>query len=79
MPRHPFDPLSFIAGLLFVVLAVAALVDGLTVEAITHGAFWPITLIGSGLLVLAGVRWAPDDTATPDAPLADDVEEVPAA
>ena len=87
MPRPPFDPLSFVAGLLFVVLAVSALVDGLTLEAITHGAFWPVTLIGSGLLVLAGARrtaqtpeLAPEQVpGAPDAPHADDVDGGPAA
>ena len=48
MKRHPFDALSFIFGITFVVLAGALSVDGLDV---TGGI---LRWIGAGLLLLAG-------------------------
>ena len=49
MRRHPFDPLSFIFGIAFVLLAGALGIQGIDVEA------GMLRWFGAGLLLLLGV------------------------
>ena len=47
MKRHPFDVLSFTAGAVFVVLAVALLAGGSDVVRQAHW-LWPLVLLSLG-------------------------------
>jgi membrane protein implicated in regulation of membrane protease activity len=52
MKTHPFDPLSFVAGLLFTVLGVAGAAGVLDdVERLRIG--WPLLLVVFGVLLVA--------------------------
>lgn len=57
MRRHSFDPLSFIAGLLFAGVAAAALADELAPWRIDADVFWPVALLvlGAGVVLTAFV------------------------
>jgi hypothetical protein len=50
--RHPADLLSLAAGIVFVLIGVAALNRVLDLRLITGDWLWPAVLIGAGLAVL---------------------------
>jgi len=60
--QHPFDVLSFTAGVVFVVLAVALLVGGSDVVGQSHW-LWPVVLVALGGAGLASAlrRDEPED------------------
>lgn len=54
MRRHPFDPASLIAGVVFVAIAAAYLIGAYTDLHIGSGWVLPLALIGLGAAGLAG-------------------------
>jgi hypothetical protein len=56
MPRPPFDPSTFVIGVVCVVIAVLGLLDPGVTRRINLGVLWPATLIGIGLALLATAR-----------------------
>lgn len=59
MRRHPFDPWSFVAGALFLAIALAFLPGHRSVADVSPAWFWTLPLLGLGLLVvLTGIRRA---------------------
>lgn len=70
MTRHPFDPLSFVFGVLFVALGATALGGLLDSDLLQAELVWPavLILIGAALLLsLAGDRTGRDRAAGPAA------------
>lgn len=55
MKRHPTDLLSLAAGIIFVLVGVAALNRVIDVRLLTGDWLWPAVLIGAGLAVLLTV------------------------
>jgi hypothetical protein len=70
MRRHPFDPLSFVLGALFVVIAGSFLPGTRSAADLSPAWFWVLPLLGVSLLVvLTGLRRAfarPDELPRPD-------------
>lgn len=68
MKAHRFDPLSFLAGLVFTALGVAAMGGVLDdVESLRIG--WPLVLIGFGVLLVGSTFGGRDRELAPvDAP-----------
>lgn len=59
MTRHPFDPLSFVLGWLFVVVGWSFLPGTRSVADLSPAWFWFLPLLGVSLLVvLTGLRRA---------------------
>jgi len=59
MRRHPFDPLSFVLGALFVVIAGSFLPGTRSAADLSPAWFWVLPLLGVSLLVvLTGLRRA---------------------
>jgi hypothetical protein len=57
MTRHRFDPFSFVAGLLFVALALYFLSGAHAPADLAAAWLWPVLILAPGLLlVLYGVR-----------------------
>lgn len=71
MRRHTFDPLSFLAGLLFAVIAGVALADGIRLRLFEADAFWPVTLMALGAVVVATAFLGRSGRDAPDASDAD--------
>jgi hypothetical protein len=61
MRRHPLDPLSLLAGLGCIALAVAALAGELEVRDLDRGLLVPTVLIVVAVLLVAGLRRASTD------------------
>lgn len=82
MKSHAFDPLSFIAGLAFAGIGIAAAAGGLDdLETLRVG--WPLFLVGVGLLLVistvrSGTRTR-DEVAATDPAFADPAGPAPAA
>ena len=66
MKRHPFDPLSFVFGVVFVALAGALSIQGIDFDT------WGLRWIGAGALLLFGVLMLiTSKTGTPAEPTED--------
>lgn len=52
MKRHPFDPWSFVFGLMFLVAGLAFLTNSVDVLHMNAGRIWPIPVFAIGLLIL---------------------------
>lgn len=66
MTRHRFDPFSFVAGLLFVALALYFLSGAHAPADLTAEWLWPVLILAPGmLLVLYGVRRTIDARSAP--------------
>jgi predicted phage tail protein len=78
MNRHPFDPLSFVLGALFVVVAWSFLPGTRSVADLSPAWSWILPLLGVSLLVvLSGLRRA---LARPEEPARSDAgEDAPAS
>jgi hypothetical protein len=68
MKRHPG---TFGAGLLFIAIGVAYLLEALEVWQVRIGRLWPIALIVVGLVVLIAGRSEDDEPPTGDDPSVD--------
>jgi hypothetical protein len=63
MRPHRLDPVSLIAGLLFIVIGGANLIGGTgIVNWLGVLRIWPLLLVGAGIAVLLGILRRPDDT-----------------
>lgn len=76
MKPHRTDLVSFIPGVVFVAVALAALFGGLRLDALATEWFWPVSLVVIGIVVLVtSSRSGSDaDEDAPD-PAADDPAE----
>ena len=63
MARHPFDPLSFVFGLLFAVVGLALLAGNPARGTITLDWAGPIVAVGLALVVLFAARRPPGPAA----------------
>jgi len=52
MKRHPFDPWSFVFGLMFLIAGLAFLTNSVDVLHMNFGWIWPVPVFAVGLLVL---------------------------
>lgn len=52
MKPHRTDLVSFVPGVVFVVVALAALFGGLRLDALATEWFWPVSLVVIGIVVL---------------------------
>lgn len=63
MQPHRLDPLSLIAGLVFVTIGVGSLLSGPTATGwLTALRFWPVLLVAAGIVVLVRMARRTDDT-----------------
>jgi hypothetical protein len=67
--RHPLDPVSLVAGVACIAIAIAALASELDVGDMDRGLLVPAMLIVVAVLLVAGIRRpppeAPDDQRRP--------------
>ena len=69
MKKHPFDPLSFIFGLLFLIAGLPLLLSDSGLEFFEARWVFPAFLVLSGVVVLATAQFSsPDDRETDDDP-----------
>ncbi len=57
MRRHRLDPVSLLAGLACIALALSALASELDVRDLDRGLLVPAVLIVVAVLLVAGIRW----------------------
>lgn len=62
MHPHRLDPVSLIAGLVFVLVGITHLLGGSLATWFGVLRIWPLVLVAAGVAVLAGVLRRPDDT-----------------
>ncbi len=76
MKPHRTDLVSFVPGVVFVGVALAALFGGLRLDALATEWFWPVSLVVIGIVVLV-TSSRPDrpDEDAPD-PVEDDADAV---
>lgn len=74
MKPHRTDLVSFIPGVVFVGVALAALFGGLRLDALATEWFWPVSLVIIGIVVLV-TSSRPDRPNDEDAP--DPAEDAP--
>lgn len=68
MKRHPFDPWSFVLGLLFLVTGLAFLTNSIDLLHSSAARLWPLPLLAIGLLiVLTTIRRVKDRQPQPAA------------
>lgn len=66
MKRHPFDPWSFVLGLLFLVTGLAFLTNSIDLLHSSVARLWPLPLLAIGLLiVLTTIRRVKDRQPQP--------------
>lgn len=62
MHSHRLDPLSLIAGVVFVLIGIGQLVGGVALGWLTLARLWPVLLVGAGVAVLFGLLRRTDET-----------------
>lgn len=65
MKRHPLDPVSLVAGVLFSALGIAFFAGGIDLTGDGSRWIWPAGFIALGLAVLATIRPATDTDVKP--------------
>ena len=58
MRRHPG---TFVAGILFMLLGVVYLLEGFNVWTVNSARIWPLVIIATGVIVVAGAVMSDDD------------------
>jgi uncharacterized membrane protein HdeD (DUF308 family) len=53
MDRPPFDPVALVMGVVFIVIAVLALLDPAVVRRVDLGVVWSLTFVAVGAALLA--------------------------
>jgi hypothetical protein len=56
MHPHPFDPLAFLSGIVFMTVALPTLASPLDLPLPPAELWWPLLLVVAGLAVLASAR-----------------------
>ena len=80
MKKHPFDPWSFVLGLLFLSVGVAFLTDSVDLVHTNAARLWPLPVLAIGLLiVLTSVCRAMEQRSRsgafdPEAPISDEAD-----
>jgi len=69
MTRHSFDPISFVAGLVFVSLGVAFMIDEMTLPDVDW--FWPLIAVALGVAIFATTHRSEESIERHDGPSED--------